>query len=174
MRTRQCSGIGIAACFLLLSTMGQGASARDGSSLSHVRGSSGFSSPTRVGTHGGWHRGHRGRGAGVYLDRDRGSFVNVTVRQTVVAAPAAFPAYSIPSLTDLPAVAGIRKAAASEPAVYVLNERNPAETTGSLSSRRTVGPRIMHALPDGSWDKPSDAPLGARIINLTVPVGSSR
>jgi hypothetical protein len=94
--------------------------------------------------------------------------VNLSVRQTVIA-PAAVPAFYVPSLMDLPAVAGMRNPSASEPAVYVVNENRPVQRSYSRSS----GPRIVHAAMDGGWDGPAESP-GARIIHLTVPVGPPR
>jgi hypothetical protein len=98
----------------------------------------------------------------LYLDRDDGPNVTVTVRQ--VFAPTIAPvAFAVPSLRDLPASTGIRAARRIEPAVYVINDRP--------SSARRSGPKILDTDGGDEKSEAGDTPFGARIIHLTVPVG---
>jgi hypothetical protein len=80
------------------------------------------------------------------------------------------PSFFTPSVADLPAVAGIRHPPAAESAVYVLNEPQGPRT----SMRRLSGPQIVERPREGesAWTSQPDAPFGARIIHLSVPVGA--
>jgi hypothetical protein len=136
-------------------------------------------------THGHGHLGWRGfghawRGAGVYLDDRSDNPVIVVNVDRSAAPPQVAPAYFVPSVANLPTLAGIRTPPAAEAAFYVLDEPHAPRSL----SRQTAGPRIVQADPasEGGWrsvlakseperSEPEHA-FGARIIHLSVPVGA--
>jgi hypothetical protein len=126
------------------------------------------------------HRGERGW-PGVYLDRrwDNGG-VNVTVRQTIAPAPPSYAPFLVPSINELPALAGIREVRPSQPAIYVVDDAGNSVRPVTSGLRRSSGPRILEAGPDGDWVTTtgsvgeSERNSGPRIIHLAVPVGSNR
>ena len=130
---------------------------------------------------GGRHGFARGFG-GVFLDDDYGRGVNVNVLQNVAPAAPSGPApFYVPSVNELPAVAGIRDVRPTQPAIYVLNEGRDGGKPATSSLRQpSPGPRILEVNPDGDWVTTTgsiaqpEASGGARIIHLTVPVGSGR
>jgi hypothetical protein len=188
MRTRLRTFLAFLAGSALLTASYQPSSARDGAAMGGARGGRGFSG---VGfghgfglTHGhgrlGWRGfGHAWRGGGVYLD-DRSDNPVIVVNVDRSAAPAQVaPAFFVPSVANLPTLAGIRTPPAAEAAFYVLNE---PQAPRSLS-RQSAGPRIVQLDPasGGGWksvlakseperSEPEHA-FGARIIHLSVPVG---
>jgi hypothetical protein len=99
--------------------------------------------------------------------------VLIQVNQTVAPVAVLPAALAVPSVADLPATTGIREARAAEPAILVLNESQRSDTSLSRGGGRSPGPRII-ALNDEGADWANEAPesFGARIIHLTVPVGS--
>jgi hypothetical protein len=197
MRTRLLTGSSILVASVLVAICSGSASAGDGFRLaghSGMRGGAGigpglgrpgFGRPGlghRV--HGFGHvlgRGWAGRGwrgGAVYLDDDYGYGNGIGYGPTTividrsVATRSASP-YSVPSVTDVPSVAGIRQPPSAESAFYVVNEPHASQA----SMRRVSGPRIVERIADaeGGWaSQRSEESFGARIIHLTVPVGAGR
>jgi hypothetical protein len=186
MRTRLRTFLAFLAGCALLTASHQPSSARDGAAMGGARGGRGFSG---VGfghgfglTHGhgrlGWRGfGHAWRGGGVYLEGGSNNpVIVVNVDRSAVPTQVAL---FVPSVANLPTLAGIRTPPAAEAAFYVLNE---PQAPRSLS-RQSAGPRIVQLDPasDGGWksvlakseperSEPEHA-FGARIIHLSVPVG---
>jgi hypothetical protein len=135
---------------------------------------------------GGHHRFFRGWG-GVYLDRgwDNGG-VNVSIQQNIAPGSGGSAPFYVPSVSELPAVAGIREVRPTQPAIYVVNDGRGGGAPATSGLRRpsvtsqASGPRILEVTPDGDWVTTTgsigqaEQGSGPRIIHLTVPVGSDR
>jgi hypothetical protein len=130
---------------------------------------------------------------GVFLDRgwDNGG-VNVSIQQNIAPGSGGYVPFSVPSVGELPAVAGIREVRPSQPAIYVVNDgrgggapatsglRRPSVASQGSGPHRLSGPRILEVTPDGDWVATTgsiaqpEQGSGPRIIHLDVPVGSNR
>src|SRR3954454_15427082 len=128
MRTRIRTILAFLAGCVLLTASTLPSSARDGGGMGArggVRGFSGLGFGHGFGHGFGSVQGHghlrwggvgRGwRGAGVYLDRQSDPVIIVNVDRSGPSAPAA-PAFFVPSVADLPTMAGIRKPPPAAPA----------------------------------------------------------
>jgi hypothetical protein len=186
------AGLGLVAAAATLPTFDEASAAP------RIRGSGpGFHSVSRGGSFGRWHgpRRHLGflrrhgfvRGfGGVFLDDGwNNGGVNVSIQQNIAPGSGGYVPFAVPSVGELPAVAGIRDVRPSEPAIYVVNGGRggmPA-TSGlrrSFVTTQSSGPRILEVTPDGDWVATtgsigqSEQGSGPRIIHLDVPVGSNK
>jgi hypothetical protein len=189
------AGLGLVAAAAMFPTFDEASAAP------RIRGSGpGFHSVPRGDSFRRWHgpRRHHGfvRGwGGVYLDRgwDNGG-VNVSIQQNIAPGSGGYgyAPFAVPSVSELPAVAGIREVRPSQPAIYVVNDgrggeapatsglRRPSVPSLTTGLNRASGPRILEVTPDGDWVTTtgsvaqSEQGSGPRIIHLTVPVGSNQ